>query len=177
MIEDVLAFGKKHMQIGLAETVLDLYDAALKESSKRSYGTGQRAFIAFVNSWLLPSAPLFPFVRQRLTLTELYLAFFMATLVLKPSISVASSILCYESYCKYLFRSKGCHPSAYDTAFLGQLRKGIRNTLPSLPDRRSAFILPRYINDPMFTHATSRKEILTRFLVIIGFVGMPRPHT
>ena len=47
MIEDVLAFGKKHMQIGLAETVLDLYDAALKESSKRSYGTGQRAFIAF----------------------------------------------------------------------------------------------------------------------------------
>ena len=45
----ILAFGKKIKQIGLAGVVIDLYDAAIQESSKQTYKTGQRAYIRFTN--------------------------------------------------------------------------------------------------------------------------------
>ena len=109
---DILEFGYNHGATGLAETVSDLYDAALKDSSRRTYNTGQRAYFSFVLTALRNTAPLYPFRRGTLNRTELYLAFFMASLVLKPSISSASTVLGYETHCKYLFRTEGCDPSA-----------------------------------------------------------------
>ena len=46
-----------------------------------------------------------------------------------------------------------------------------------LPDRRSAFILPKYIYEDSFAVTNSRKAYLIRFLVLLGFIGMLRPHT
>ena len=96
----ILAFGKKTNQIGLAGVVIDLYDAAIQESSKRTYNTGQRAYIRFTSRVNMAGAH-FPFTRRSLKKTELTLAFFMASLVLKPTIKKASTILCYESHVKY----------------------------------------------------------------------------
>ena len=96
----ILAFGKKTNHIGLAGVVIDLYDAAIQESSKRTYNTGQRAYIRFTNEVNMAGAH-FPFTRRSLRKTELTLAFFMASLVLKPTIKKASTILCYESHVKY----------------------------------------------------------------------------
>ena len=96
----ILAFGKKIKQVGLAGVVMDLYDAAIQESSKRTYRTGQRAYIRFTNEVNMAGAH-FPFTRGSLRKTELTMAFFMASLVLKPTIKKASTILCYESHVKY----------------------------------------------------------------------------
>ena len=109
---DIAQFGLRHGATGLADTVSDLYDAALKDSSRRTYNTGQRAYFSFVLESLRNTAPLYPFRGGTLNTTELYLAFFMASLVLKPTISSASTVLGYETHCKYLFRAEGCDPSA-----------------------------------------------------------------
>ena len=95
----ILAFGKKIKQIGLAGIVIDLYDAAIQESSKQTYKTGQRAYIRFTNEINMAGAH-FPFTRRCLRKTELTMAFFMASLVLRPTIKKASTILCYESHVK-----------------------------------------------------------------------------
>ena len=108
---DILQFGLRHGAISLADTVSDLYDAALKDRSRRTHNTGQRAYFSFVLAALRNTAPLYPFKRGTLNTTELYLAFFMASLVLKPTITSASTVLGYETHCKYLFRAEGCDPS------------------------------------------------------------------
>ena len=110
MERQILTFGKKIKQVGLAGVVMDLYDAALKESSKRTYKTGQRAYIRFTNMMSSAVAP-FPFQRQGLRKTELTIAFFMAHLLLRPTIKKASTILCYESHVKSWFRKEGCDPA------------------------------------------------------------------
>ena len=46
--EAVMNFGRKHGVVALAETVFDLYDAALAPASKKTYKTGQRAYFRFV---------------------------------------------------------------------------------------------------------------------------------
>ena len=92
----ILAFGIKIKQIGLAGVVIDLYDAAIRESSKRTYKTGQRAYIRFSNEINMAGAH-FPFTRRCLRKTELTMAFFMASLVLRPTIKKACTILCYVS--------------------------------------------------------------------------------
>ena len=52
----------------------------------------------------------------------------MASLVLKATIKAGTTILNYETHTKYLFRSEGCEPIEYDTAFLGQIRTGVRKS-------------------------------------------------
>ena len=110
MYQDIAEFGTFHNLPGLSETVSDLYDAALKDSSRRTYKTGQKAYVEFVTTNLRKTAPLFPFRPSKLNSTELYLAFFMASLVMKPTISSASTIFGYACHCKYWFRSEGCDP-------------------------------------------------------------------
>ena len=77
---------------------------------------------------------------------------------------------------KYLFRSEGCEPIEYDTAFLGQIRTGVRKSFPCDGDKRAALILPRYI-DQINTEVSSKKQRKLRFATILGFIGMLRPHT
>ena len=50
----------------------------------------------------------FPFRHRFLPETELNLAFFLAFLLLEPSITKASTILGYETHVKYLFKTEGC---------------------------------------------------------------------
>ena len=172
----VHSFGVKHSRETLAETVLELYDAALQESSRRTYNTGQLRYFKFMNQ--LPShTRIFPFKKTELSSTELTLAFFMAYLVLEPTISSWSTILGYETHVKYMFREEGCDPAEYQTPFLGQIRKGIKNTLPTLGDKRRAFLLPEWISRPGFIVAEPRSRRLLRFATILGFVGLLRPHT
>ena len=109
---DLYKFGAYHNKLGLAGTVVDLYDAPLKDSSRKTYSTGQRAYFSFVANTLRSTAPILPFRSESLNATELYLSFFMASLVLKTTISSASTVLGYETHCKYLFRTEGCDPSA-----------------------------------------------------------------
>ena len=92
-------FGAEHRAPHIAKVVLDFYEAALKASSQRTYRTGQRAYHRFVESLYDPSE--LPFVGQQLNETELTLAFFMAHLLLKPTMSVGTTILNYESHVKY----------------------------------------------------------------------------
>ena len=96
---DIIAFGKSVKRLDLATVVIDLYDSALQESSRIQYRTGQRAYMRFVNEISSPGYFL-PFPRTKLRKTELTLAFFMAFLLLKPSIKRAATILSYETHVK-----------------------------------------------------------------------------
>ena len=87
-------FGMKHRVVALAETGSDLYDAALAPSSEKTYKTGQRAYFRFVQELERYDAS-FPFKKRCLSETELQLAFFMASLLLKGSITSTNTILSY----------------------------------------------------------------------------------
>ena len=100
------SYGKDHAVPELAEVVLELFDAALCPASQRTYKTGQRAYFRFLGS--IYRGVRFPFERRVLSETELNLAFFMAFLILEPTINKASTILNYETHVKYLFRTEGC---------------------------------------------------------------------
>ena len=95
----VIDYAKKIGRLSLADVVIDVYDSSLEESSRSQYATGQRAYIRFVNS-LHSAQYLLPFPKTPLRNTELSLAFFMASLLLKPSIKVAATILSYETHVK-----------------------------------------------------------------------------
>ena len=155
--------------------MLDLYDAALRTSSRTVYRTGQRAYDQFMVS--LPSARYLPFEPLALSETELTLAFFMAFLLLRPRITTAGTILNYESHVKSKFQGEGCPVEAYQTPFLRKIRRGIKNTLPSKVDKRGALLLPLLIGNRAFQMDDSKEDSLLRFATIIGFIGMLRPHT
>ena len=114
-------------RLDLAEIVDNLYDAALCSSSRRTYGTGQRAYLKFASE-IHSNDALTPFRPGQLSRTELHLAFYMAFLVLKPTITGASTILGYEGHVKYFFRENGYDDTEYLTTFLGPVRRGIKNT-------------------------------------------------
>ena len=99
----------------LAKVVLDLYDAALRASSRNVYCTGQRAYDRFMTR--LKTGRYFPFQPQALSETELYLAFYMAFLLMEPRIKAADTILKYESPVKFKFREEGCPEELYTTPF------------------------------------------------------------
>ena len=96
---EILAYGRRIGNIGLAGVVIDLYDAAIQESSRRQYRTGQRAYLRFTQEVDVPYGFL-PFPRTSLSKTELTLAFYMAYLLLRPTILKASTILNYETHVK-----------------------------------------------------------------------------
>ena len=91
--EVVTNFGNAHAVPHLAEVVMELFRAALRPSSERTYRTGQRAYSRFINS--MRSGKYFPFHGRYLPKTELNLAFFMAFLLLEPTITKATTILSY----------------------------------------------------------------------------------
>ena len=101
----------------------------------------------------------------------------MAFLILKPTITKASTILNYETHVKYHFREQGCHPSKYTTPFLKQMRRGIKNTLPFQADKRCAFLLPLYLGVKSFNSPSEDRTHILRLATVMGFIGMLRPHT
>ena len=173
---EILNYGKWIKDVGLAGVVIDLYDAAIQESSRRQYRTGQRAYLRFTRDVDVPYGFL-PFSKNSLTKTELTLAFYMAHLLQRPAILKASTILNYETHVKWWFRREGCQVRDYDTPFLKQIRAGLRKTLPSRRDSRTAMILPFYSHVPSFRTCDTRERTLLKFATILGFVGMLRPHT
>ena len=100
------SFGNWKNVPDLIEVVMDLYDAALQPSSRKTYGTGQRAYARFIRS--MRGGVSFPFQTRTLCETELNLAFFIAFLLLEPKITKATTILNYTSHVKYVFREEGC---------------------------------------------------------------------
>ena len=85
---------------------MDLHKASLQLSSRRTYKTGQRAYLRFMDT--LQGGVLFPFKPRSLQQTELALAIFMAFLLLQPKIRKATTILSYKTHVKSLFRNEGC---------------------------------------------------------------------
>ena len=65
----------------------------------------------------------------------------------------------------------------WQTPFLGQIRRGLRNTLPSDPDGRRPLLLPLIMSKPNFLLVVSDEQRLLRFATILGFIGMLRPHS
>ena len=173
---NIISFGIRIGRRDLAEVVEHLFDAALQQSSRKTYGTGWRAYKQFAAQISLPET-LTPFQPSALSQTELCLAFYMAFLILKPSINKASTIKNYETHVKYYFREQGCHPSRYTTPFLRQIRRGIDNTLPFQADKRCAFLLPLYLETRSFTSPDSNRTHTIRLATVLGFIGMLRPHT
>ena len=171
----VREYGRNHNALELSEVVMDLFHAALRSSSLRTYRTGQRAYSRFLAS--IRDGTRFPFKRRLLTETELNLAFFMAFLLLEPTVNKASTILNYETHVKYLFRTEGCPVEIWDTPFLGQIRRGLKNTLPSSKDGRRPLLLPEIMFRPEFLNVVSSEQRLLRFATILGFIGMLRPHS
>ena len=76
-----------------------------------------------------------------------------------------------------MFRKECCSPEEYRTPFLKQIRIGLKKTLPSPLDIRSAFILPKYLCSRAFNLRSTEMLCFQRFGTITGFVGMLRPHT
>ena len=101
-----MKFGQQCRVLELAHTVMDLFDAALKPSSRRTYKTGQRAYSCFLGT--LHDGIRFPFKPLSLRHTELNLAFYIAFLLLEPNVRKALTILCYDIHVKSWFRSEGC---------------------------------------------------------------------
>ena len=97
--EAITNFGRAKHVPHLAEVVIDLYDASLKTSSKNTYKTGQRAYFRFIQE--MNDGIMFPFESRTLSETELNLAFFMASLILRPTIAVGSTIASYVTHVKY----------------------------------------------------------------------------
>ena len=64
----------------------------------------------------------------------------------------------------------------YQTPFLRQVNLGVLNTLPSGADRRKPLLLPELMTANGFRQPKSDQERIFRFGVILGFVGMLRPH-
>ena len=119
----------------------------------------------------------FPFEPQALSETELNLAFFMAFLLLEPRIRAAGTILNYETHVKFKFKEEGCPEELYSTQFLRQVRRGVKNTLPSKLDKRGALLLPLLTFERTFQEGATDGNCLLHFSTIIGFMGMLRPHT
>ena len=176
MRQAIWEFGKKTGRTDLAEIVQDLYDAALKQSSRQTYGTGQRAYLRFASELNFPNA-LVPFHPDKLTNTELCLSFYIAYLMLKSTITKASTILNYETHVKYAFREQGCHPSDYSTPFLKQIRRGVNNTYPEQADKRVAFLLPNYVSATAYMTPITKEDYHLRLATVMGFIGMLRPNT
>ena len=153
-----------------------LYDAALCTSSRRTYGTGQRAYFKFASE-IRSEKALSPFTARSLNATELHLSFYMAFLILKPTITKASTILNYEGHVKYFFREHGCDELEYSTPFLGQIRRGINNTYPQLANTRRAFLLPHFVTTKDSIAPGAKAGHLVRLATVMGFKGMLRPHT
>ena len=174
-MKEVRRFGRARGVPELATTVVDLYDAALRPSSKTTYRTGQRAYQRFTST--LKGGRFFPFQQRYMQEAELNLAFYIAFLLLEPNITAASTILNYETHVKYKFKAEGCPETAWGTPFLKQVRKGLKNTLPSSPDRRAPLLLPSVMGSPRFTNVNSEEQRLLRFVTIIGFMGILRPHS
>ena len=74
---DVWGFGEKIGRMDLADIVVNLYDAALQQSSRKTYRTGQRAYLRFVQEVGRKDLHR-PYMRSNLDDTELSLAFYMA---------------------------------------------------------------------------------------------------
>ena len=72
----VRRFGRWQGAQHLSEVVLDLYDASLRESTRKTYKTGQRAYDRFLAT--LNHGVRFPFLQTVITETELDLAFYLA---------------------------------------------------------------------------------------------------
>ena len=159
-----------------AEVVMDLYDAALAESSKKTYKSGQRAYSRF-----LTKLPIFhrqlPFLPCLLSELELRLAFFIADMVLDVPPKAASTMRGYMTHVKYQFREQGCDPDLFESAFLRQLLRGVDKSFPTDKDKRIAFLLPEYIGNPAFMCRSDREHRRLRLATILGFIGMLRPHT
>ena len=119
----------------------------------------------------------FPFEPLVLSETELNLAFFMAFLLLEPKIKAAGTILSYETHVKFSFNEQGCPEELYQTHFLKQVRRGVKNTLPSKLDKRGALLLPLLTYARSFKTGGTDADSILHFSTIIGFVGMLRPHT
>ena len=160
----------------MAEVVLDLYDAALRASSRNTYRTGQRAYDRFMVQ--MKYGRYYPFEPRALEEMKLNLAFFMALLLLEPKIKAAGTILNYETHVKFRFKEEGCREELFTTPFLKCVRRGVKNTLPSKLDKRCALLLPLLIHESAaFQAKSTNSDCLLRFATIIGFVGMLRPHT
>ena len=134
----------------------------------------ERAYARFVRS--MTRGVKFPFQARMLGETELNLAFFIAFLVVQPRVNKASTILNYTSHVKYVFREQGCSEQEWKTPFLKQIRRGLRNTLPSQADMRQPLFVPDILARPEFQMVRTPVERILRFAVILGFVGMLRPN-
>ena len=175
IIRSVEAFGNWQRVPHLTEVVLDLSDASLRASSRNTYRTGQRAYDRFMVQ--MARGQYYPFEPRALQDTELNLAFFMAFLLLEPKIKAAGTILNYETHVKFSFKEEGCREELFTTPFLKCIRRGVKNTLPSKRDKRSALLLPLLLQQTAFQSKVTNTDCLLRFATIIGFVGMLRPHT
>ena len=69
----VAPYGRTHAVLEQAEVVMELFHAALRPSSRRTYCISQRAYAKFLSS--LHGRTFFPFQRRTLSKTELNLAF------------------------------------------------------------------------------------------------------
>ena len=74
--ECVREFGKHQGVPYLSEVVMDLYDASLRKSTRRTYKTGQRAYMRFLAT--MDHGVTLPFLATKLSLTELNLGFYIA---------------------------------------------------------------------------------------------------
>ena len=167
-------FGHRQRVPWLAEVVIDLYDAALKASSRRTYRTGQRAYDKFITT--MEFDIYYPFMPTTLTDIELNLAFYIAFLLLKPSITTAGTILGYECHVKNAFRENGCTEYEYSAQYLKQIRRGVKNTLPAKADKRGALLLPLLTMRTSFLQEDEPERCLLQFMTSIGFIAMLRPH-
>ena len=66
---EILTYGKRINKIWLAGVVMDLYDAAIQDSTRNQYKTGQRDYVRFAT--FVNVHGLFPFPRRSLNKTEL----------------------------------------------------------------------------------------------------------
>ena len=95
-----MRYGARLNEVLLTNAVVFFYNNSLKGSTKRSYGTGQRKWVAFTLKY--QSIPFLPCPTSPLAEHELALAFFAAHLALTPSIKRGTTVASYLSHVRTL---------------------------------------------------------------------------
>ena len=172
MIGDCIRYGEQIGSALLAEAVIFFYKNAWKNTSTRSYLTGQRWWSSFAARF--NAIAYLPYDPTPLANHELALAFFAAHLALTPSINKGTTVTAYLTHVRTLWRQSGCPEHVLESDFVAKVTKGICRVLPADPDVRQAFLLLDCRPPHHFIQPRTPIEFKLKLATILGFFGMLR---
>ena len=165
-------FGLSETNNALTSTVIMLYSNSTAETTRSSSKVGQNHFRKFAKRWF--NFIYLPQLHSRVSLKGLLLCFFAGSLFADTNQYQSSTIRNYVGHVRSAWSKQGAELSAFDTAVLNRVLRGVASLRPADPDKRVAFLLPHYTFPPAFIQPLSTDLLLFKAAVVFGFLGMLR---